>query len=184
MRRYETTYVLRPTLGEEQFTEIIDRTNDIIKNDGGAVIWLERWGTKKLAYEINKENHGYYIYFDFAAPGSTVQEMERIFNIDDRVLRFLTIKLADSIDQEEIEKEAENAATAAAEAAAPPEEATDSEETQEVTAADEADKAETAPEDIAADVTAVEDTAADDSVADNTAVEDTAADESESESKE
>ena len=107
MRRYETTYILRPNLGESQFTEIIERTNDIIKNDGGAIIHLEQWGSKKLAYEIKKETLGYYIYFDYAAPGTTVHEMERIFRIDDRVLRYLTVKLEDSIDQETIAKETE-----------------------------------------------------------------------------
>ena len=114
MRRYETTYILRPNLGEEQFTEIIERTNAIITNDGGSIISLNRWGTRKLAYEIRKENLGYYIHFDFAATGSTVQEMERIFRIDDRVLRFLTIKLEDSIDEEGIAKATELAAAAAA----------------------------------------------------------------------
>lgn len=114
MRRYETTYILRPNLGEAPTTEVIDRTNDIIKNDGGSIIWLERWGVRKLAYDINKESHGYYVFFDFAAHGSTVQEMERIFNIDDRVLRFLTIKVTDSIDPQEIEQAAENAAASAA----------------------------------------------------------------------
>ena len=107
MRRYETTYILRPNLGESQFIEIIERTNDIIKNDGGAIIHLEQWGSKKLAYEIKKETLGYYIYFDYAAPGTTVHEMERIFRIDDRVLRYLTVKLEDSIDQETIAKETE-----------------------------------------------------------------------------
>ena len=110
MRRYETTYILRPNLGESMFTEVIDRTNDIIKNDGGAIISLDRLGVKKLAYEIKKENLGYYIYFDFAAPATTVLEMERIFRLDDNVLRFLTIKLADSIDQETIDTEIELAA--------------------------------------------------------------------------
>ena len=114
MRRYETIFILRPNLGEAQNTEIINRTSDIITNDGGSIIWLEHWGAKKLAYEIKKENHGYYIYTDFAAQSSTVQEMERIFNIDDRVLRFLTIKLAESIEQEDIENAKENAATTAA----------------------------------------------------------------------
>lgn len=114
MRRYETTYILRPNLGEDQFTEIIDRTNAIITNDGGAIINLERWGTRKLAYEIKKETLGYYVYFDYAVPGSTIKEMERIFRIDDRVLRFLTVKLADAIDEESIAKATEEAAASAA----------------------------------------------------------------------
>lgn len=75
MRRYETTYILRPNLGEDQFTEVIDRTNAIVKNDGGAIINLDRWGTRKLAYEIKKETLGYYVYFDYAAPGTTIKEI-------------------------------------------------------------------------------------------------------------
>jgi len=115
MRRYETTYILRPNLGEEQFSEIIERTNKIVKGDGGGIINLERWGTKRLAFEIKKETFGHYIYFDYASLGSTVHEMERIFRIDDRVLRFLTVKLADAIDEATVASETERAiATAAA----------------------------------------------------------------------
>lgn len=114
MRRYETTYILRPNLGEEQFSEIIERTNKIVKGDGGAVINLERWGTKKLAYEIKKEAFGHYIYFDYAALGTNVHEMERIFRIDDRVLRYLTVKIADTIDGATIASETERAVAIAA----------------------------------------------------------------------
>lgn len=129
MRRYETTYILRPNLGEELFSEIIDRTNAIITNDGGAIINLERLGNRKLAYEIKKENFGQYIYFDYAAQGSTIQEMERIFRLDDRVLRFLTVKLSDAIDSETIASETERAAAVAEEKTSVESEAT--EETEE-----------------------------------------------------
>lgn len=115
MRRYETTYILRPNLGEDQFSEVIERTNKIITDDGGAIINLERWGNRKLAYEIKKENLGQYIYIDYAAPGSAIHEIERIFRIDDRVLRFLTVKLDDDIDEETISSETQRAAELAAE---------------------------------------------------------------------
>ena len=133
MRRYETTYILRPNLGEDQFSEVIERTNTIITNDGGAIINLERWGNRKLAYEINKENLGQYIYVDYAAPGSTIQEIERIFRIDDRVLRFLTVKLTDSIDADTISSETQRAAelAAAKEAAAETSEAENAEKAEE-----------------------------------------------------
>jgi small subunit ribosomal protein S6 len=117
MRRYETTYILRPNLGEEQFSEIIERTNNIVTGDGGAIIDLKRLGNRKLAYEIKKETLGQYIYFDFAAPGTTILEMERIFRIDDSVLRFLTVKLADSIDEGTISDEIEKIAAIEAEKA-------------------------------------------------------------------
>jgi small subunit ribosomal protein S6 len=105
MRHYETTYILRPNLGEDQFTEIIDRTNAIVTNDGGAILYLDRWGVKRLAYEISREAQGYYVHMNYAAPGKTVDEIERIFRIDDRVLRYLTVKLGDNMNAETIEVE-------------------------------------------------------------------------------
>ncbi len=139
MRHYETTYILRPNLGEEQFTEIIERTNAIITGDGGTIIEVDRWGLKKLAYEIKKETQGLYIYLNYAAPGTTIKEIERIFRIDDRLLRYLTIKLADSIDAAGIDEEIEKIATQVAE-----EEAARAEETAAADA-DAEEKSETAP---------------------------------------
>lgn len=118
MRQYETTFILRPNLGEEQTTEIIDRTVAIITGDEGSVICLDRWGVKRLAYEINKEIQGYYVYLNYAAPGKTVDEIERIFRIDDRVLRYLTVKLGDNMTAETIEAEKQRIADKAARAAA------------------------------------------------------------------
>jgi small subunit ribosomal protein S6 len=118
MRHYETTYILRPNLGEDQFNEIIERTNAIVTDDGGSIIDIDRWGLKKLAYEIKKELQGYYVYMSYAAHGTTVKELERIFRIDDRLLRYLTIKLTDSIDAAGIDEEKEKIAALAAAVAA------------------------------------------------------------------
>uniref|UniRef100_UPI004056A7A3 30S ribosomal protein S6 n=1 Tax=Candidatus Electronema sp. TaxID=2698783 RepID=UPI004056A7A3 len=117
MRHYETTWIMRPSLGEAQFTEIIDRTAAIITGDGGTVIDIARWGIKKLAYDIKKESQGCYVCMNFAAPGATIKELERIFRIDDRLLRYLTVKLADAIDAAGIEQEKERIAALAAKAA-------------------------------------------------------------------
>ena len=114
MRHYETTFILRPNLGEDQFTEIIDRTTAIINGDEGSIICLDRWGIKRLAYEINKEVQGYYVFLNYAAPGKTVDEIERIFRIDDRVLRYLTVKLGDSMNAAAIEAEKQRIAEKAA----------------------------------------------------------------------
>ncbi|WP_417916943.1 30S ribosomal protein S6 [Candidatus Electronema sp. JC] len=117
MRHYETTWIMRPSLGEAQFAEIIDRTAAIITGDGGTVIDIARWGIKKLAYDIKKESQGCYVCMNFAAPGATIKELERIFRIDDRLLRYLTVKLADAIDAAGIEQEKERIAALAAKAA-------------------------------------------------------------------
>jgi small subunit ribosomal protein S6 len=143
MRHYETTYVLRPNIGEDQFTEIIERTNKIITDDGGVIISQDRWGMKKLAYEIKKEVQGYYIHLNYAAPGKTIAELERIFRIDDRLLRFLTIKLSDMMNAEAIALEKQRiqeiAAQAAAEEAEPEEAEADTETAEAKTEKAEAD---------------------------------------------
>ncbi|MCW5205407.1 30S ribosomal protein S6, partial [Desulfobulbus sp. F5] len=68
MRHYEITWIMRPSLGDTQFTEIIDRTAAIVTGDGGTVIDISRWGIKKLAYDIKKESQGYYVCMNCAAP--------------------------------------------------------------------------------------------------------------------
>jgi len=119
MRHYETTCILRPGLGETGFTEVMERTCAIVTADGGSIIDLDRWGLRKLAYPIKKESQGYYFCLNCAATQAAVLEMERIFRIDDRVLRYLTIKLHEEIDETGIAEEKERiAAIAAAKAAA------------------------------------------------------------------
>lgn len=118
MRHYETTWIMRPSLGEDRFTEIIERTCAVIRNDGGTIIDIGRWGVRKLAYPVKKESQGCYVCLNYAAPGASVKEIERLFRIDDRVLRYLTVKLADEIDAPGIEQAKERIASLAAKAAA------------------------------------------------------------------
>ena len=103
MRRYEQVYILRPSLSEDEITQVIENTNQLILDDDGAIIYQNRWGMRKLAYQIKKETQGYYVLCDFAATPDVVSEIERKFRIDDSVLKYLTIKRTDSITAEEIE---------------------------------------------------------------------------------
>ena len=103
MRRYEQVYILRPSLSENEISQIIENTNQLILGDNGAIIFQNKWGMRKLAYQIKKEAQGYYVLCDFAATPEVVSEIERKFRIDDSVLKYLTVKLADSITAEEIE---------------------------------------------------------------------------------
>jgi small subunit ribosomal protein S6 len=103
MRRYEQVCILRPSLSEEEISRIIDNTTQLIQDEEGSVIFLNKWGMRKLAYPIKKEIQGYYILCDFAAIPSVVAEIERKFRIDDAVLKYLTVKISDAISAEEIE---------------------------------------------------------------------------------
>ena len=103
MRRYEQVCILRPSLSEDEVTRIIDNTTQLIQEDEGSVIFLNKWGMRKLAYPIKKESQGYYVLCDFAASPAVVAEIERKFRIDDAVLKYLTVKISDAISAEEIE---------------------------------------------------------------------------------
>ncbi|HIP38181.1 MAG TPA: 30S ribosomal protein S6 [Desulfocapsa sulfexigens] len=119
MRRYETIYILRPTMSEEEVNAVIENTNAILTTDGGQVISLDKWGLRTLAYLIKKESQGYYVFCDYATAPANVSEMERKFRIDEAVMKYMTIKLADSITDEGIDAargEYEAAIAAAAEA--------------------------------------------------------------------
>lgn len=115
MRRYEQIYIFRPSLSEEEISRVVENTNQLILDDGGTVISLNKWGMRKLAYPIKKEIQGYYILCDFAATPDVVSEIERKFRIDDAVLKYLTVRVSDDISAEEISaaiSEAEALATA------------------------------------------------------------------------
>ncbi|MCK5192159.1 MAG: 30S ribosomal protein S6 [Desulfobulbaceae bacterium] len=113
MRRYETISIIRPSVGDEEIEAINQRSISIIEGDGGSIVKVDKWGLKTLAYLIKKEPQGYYVYMDYGATPAAVTEMERQFKIDDRLLKFMTVKLDNVFDPEAIQAEAEAAAKAA-----------------------------------------------------------------------
>jgi small subunit ribosomal protein S6 len=104
MRRYETIFILRPNVGEDEIIKVIESTTQIILKEKGTILEMNRWGIKKLAYLIKKESLGYYVYCDYAGTPAAVAELERKFRIDDSVLKYLTIKTEISITEEGIQE--------------------------------------------------------------------------------
>ena len=104
MRRYETIFILRPNAGEDEINRVIESTSKIILDEKGTIIEMEKWGMKKLAYLIKKESLGYYVYCDYAGTPAAVTEIERKFRIDDTVMKYMTIKTAISITEEDIQE--------------------------------------------------------------------------------
>ena len=143
MRRYETIVILDPDLSKEAEAPFFDRVNDLIPQHSGYLVETDDWGTKKLAYDIKKKNRGHYVRFDYCGDGALVQEMERFFRIDDKIMKFMTVLLDENADLEAIKAELAEAA-ADKEAA---EEATASEAADdEKPSADEAESSEPAKE--------------------------------------
>ncbi len=122
MRRYETVWVVNGDLPDEEVKATVDKFTKIIISQGGTLVNVEEWGRRKLAYKIAGTLRGYYILADFAGQPDTVRELERNFRIDDRVIRYLTMKKADQVDvaalDAEIAAKAQEAARATAEAEA------------------------------------------------------------------
>jgi len=107
VRRYETVAITLADYPDSEIDSLIDRYQSIIASQGGSVVRIERWGRRKLAYEIKKQTKGFYFLLNFVAPQIAVDELERNFKLDDRILRFLTVKLSDQVDMEEVAKEME-----------------------------------------------------------------------------
>jgi len=95
MRRYETIVIVRPGAGEADISSVTDKVTGTIENFGGSIVKNDKWGLKKLAYAINKETQGHYLFIEYAGQPDGVKEMERQLRIDDRVLKFMTIKTQD-----------------------------------------------------------------------------------------
>lgn len=117
MRRYETTVIIDPDLSEDDRTSLLTRIKEIIPQNEGIFIQEDLWGAKKLAYAINKKPRGYYARFDYCGMGPLVDELERFFRIDDRVMKYLTVQLDPDVDEQQILADLEAAQSGASKAA-------------------------------------------------------------------
>ncbi len=93
LNRYETVFIATPVLSETQIKEAVDKFRNIITDNGGSIIHEEYWGLKKLAYPIQKKSTGFYQLIEFESEGSLVEQLELQFRRDERIIRFLTVKL-------------------------------------------------------------------------------------------
>ncbi|MEJ2662185.1 MAG: 30S ribosomal protein S6 [Desulfobacteraceae bacterium] len=113
MRRYETIVIVDADVPENDRVSLFNRIQEIIPQQQGVLIKEDLWGVKKLAYEIKKKPRGYYARYDYCGMGPLVDELERFFRIDDRVLKYLTVLLDPDADAEKILAELEASETGA-----------------------------------------------------------------------
>ena len=124
MRRYESVWVVHGDLPDEEAKSTIEKFSRIITSHGGMVAGVDDWGRRRLAYQIKGTTRGYYILADFAGTPGTVKELERNYRIDDRIIRYHTVKKSEQVDMAALEAEI----AAKAQAALPQEEAAPSPE--------------------------------------------------------
>lgn len=99
MRFYETMFVVKPTLTQEEITQQIDFYKAAILNNGGEISATLDMGMRNLAYEIKKNKRGYYFVIYFKAEPKLVLELERLYRINEEVLRFIVIKYESKKEQ-------------------------------------------------------------------------------------
>jgi len=93
MNHYETVFIVTPVLSDVQMKETVDKFRDVLVNTGAQIVHEENWGLKKLAYPIQHKSTGFYHLIEFAAEGAVVEKLEIQFRRDERIIRFLTMKM-------------------------------------------------------------------------------------------
>lgn len=92
-RMYETIYIVKPDLADEENKALTTRINEVVAKMNGEVRKLEDWGVRKLAYPIDKINRGRYMYLRTDGDAALIAELERRLRLDERVIRYQSVKL-------------------------------------------------------------------------------------------
>jgi len=103
MRRYETLFIVTPDTSEEDLKSVATKFQGVVSDMSGLLVAYREQGRKKLAYDVKKQDKGYYVLMDFVGSADLVAEIERNMRLDDRILKYLTVKLADMVDLESLE---------------------------------------------------------------------------------
>ena len=93
MNQYETVFILTPVLSDEQMKEAVKKYEDQLTSRGAEIVHEENWGMRKLAYPIQKKSTGFYQLIEYKAEGNVIADVETELKRDERVMRFLTVKL-------------------------------------------------------------------------------------------
>jgi small subunit ribosomal protein S6 len=115
---YETIYILKPEVPEDIVRTLNEKIDGIIGRYEGHILIRDDWGKRKLAYPIQKNSKGHYLYVNYLGPSDLVLEVERNLRIEENLLRFLTVKLSEDVDVETKQHEAKERIARKAQAAA------------------------------------------------------------------
>jgi len=93
INNYEVVFIMTPVLSEEQMMDTVTKFKKILTDNGSEIVFENNWGLRKLAYPIQKKTTGFYYLVEFKASGEMIAKMETEFKRDERVMRFLTVRL-------------------------------------------------------------------------------------------
>jgi small subunit ribosomal protein S6 len=93
LNRYETVFIATPVLSESQMKEAVEKFKGILTDNHARIMHEENWGLRKLAYPIQKKSTGFYYLVEFESEGGLIAKLEIEYRRDERIIRFLTVKL-------------------------------------------------------------------------------------------
>jgi len=93
MRIYEELFIVKPDAAEEEIDQFIEQMKSVVSGSGGSVDKVDKWGKRRLAYRVDKYREGAYVLFQFNAAPETVKEFERRLRVSDLVIKFLTVRI-------------------------------------------------------------------------------------------
>ena len=91
--QYEPVFIATPVLSDSQMKEAVAKYVDLIKDNGGEIVYEEDWGLKQLAYPIQHKTSGFYYLIEFKATPEFVATLETQYHRDERIIRFLTVAM-------------------------------------------------------------------------------------------
>lgn len=104
MRIYEELFIVKPDAPEEEVDQFVETLRTQLTNSGATVDKVEKWGKRKLAYRVDKYREGSYVLFQFGANAETVKELERRLRVSDVVIKFLTVRIDQTLKRLEKKK--------------------------------------------------------------------------------
>ena len=93
MNSYEHTFIAKPELSESQIKKVSEKYKEIVSKNSGKILKIEEWGLRTLSYQIKNSKKGIYFHFKLEGDGKTIEELEKAENIDNMLLRYLTVKV-------------------------------------------------------------------------------------------
>jgi small subunit ribosomal protein S6 len=92
--QYETVFIMTPVLSDDQMKETVAKYQKLLRDKGAEIVFEDNWGLRKLAYPIQKKSTGFYYLLEFRSDdGDIIHHLELAFKRDERIIRFLTVKL-------------------------------------------------------------------------------------------
>jgi len=120
MRIYEELFIAKPDAPDEEGDQFVEQLRSHLTGAGATVDKVEKWGKRRLAYRVDKYREGSYILFQFTAGPETVKELERRLRVSDLVIKFLTVRIDETLKRLEKRKKDRDKRAAKRASAAPP----------------------------------------------------------------